>query len=356
MDTKPLQVAVSALWEAAIDATQWSDALRQVGIATGSAGACILSPNPEVGCLVNKELEEPFNLYFEEGWHELDLRRRGIGRLMQGQVLIDEDVVTGEDIAASPYYSDFLPRVGLKWWMATGFISGDNFYALAVQRGSHQARFTAEDKATLETIGPVLNQLGRLLDVSRNSMMGATLSTLERLSQAAVCLRSDGKVIDWNGAAEQLFGQHFFIRGRKAYFSDKRAGQEFELAFSGCLASGFGEGFVVVPRHDRTPLLLRFVKLHPAAQAPFFGAAVLITIREIAAPGTASGEILTKAYGLTRAEGRLASLLANGISLEDVAETLRISKETARNQLKAVFSKTGTHRQGELVAVLAGAR
>jgi DNA-binding CsgD family transcriptional regulator len=33
---------------------------------------------------------------------------------------------------------------------------------------------------------------------------------------------------------------------------------------------------------------------------------------------------------------------------------LEISRETARNQLKAVFVKTATHRQGELVALLSG--
>ena len=36
------------------------------------------------------------------------------------------------------------------------------------------------------------------------------------------------------------------------------------------------------------------------------------------------------------------------------AGELGLARETARNQLKAVFAKTGTHRQGELIALLAG--
>jgi hypothetical protein len=34
------------------------------------------------------------------------------------------------------------------------------------------------------------------------------------------------------------------------------------------------------------------------------------------------------------------------------ARELKISRETARNQLKSVFAKTDTHRQSELVALL----
>ena len=56
--------------------------------------------------------------------------------------------------------------------------------------------------------------------------------------------------------------------------------------------------------------------------------------------------------GLTPAEARLASHLAGGTSLEEASESLGVSIHTARTQLKAVFAKTGTRRQGELVALL----
>ena len=64
-------------------------------------------------------------------------------------------------------------------------------------------------------------------------------------------------------------------------------------------------------------------------------------------------EALHASFGLTAAEARLAIKMASGAALETVADELRISKETARNQLKAVFHKTGVRRQAELVALLA---
>jgi len=62
---------------------------------------------------------------------------------------------------------------------------------------------------------------------------------------------------------------------------------------------------------------------------------------------------LRTAFRLTEAEARLAAKLARGESLENVADQFGIGKETARSQLKSIFGKTGVHRQGELVALLA---
>jgi DNA-binding CsgD family transcriptional regulator len=63
---------------------------------------------------------------------------------------------------------------------------------------------------------------------------------------------------------------------------------------------------------------------------------------------------LQKRFGLTPAEARLAAHMVNGSALTDVAGTLRIAKETAERSSRGVFRKTGTCRQAELVALLAG--
>ena len=61
-------------------------------------------------------------------------------------------------------------------------------------------------------------------------------------------------------------------------------------------------------------------------------------------------EALSLAFGLTPAESRLCQTLANGYSLVESAHHLRISEGTVRQRTKAIFQKTGTHRQGELIA------
>jgi DNA-binding CsgD family transcriptional regulator len=57
-------------------------------------------------------------------------------------------------------------------------------------------------------------------------------------------------------------------------------------------------------------------------------------------------------FGLTKAEARLALCLAKGWSLATAAEAFDVKLTTIRSQLQQVFSKTGTSRQAEFVAML----
>ncbi|MBK8174065.1 MAG: hypothetical protein IPK66_01795 [Rhodospirillales bacterium] len=61
---------------------------------------------------------------------------------------------------------------------------------------------------------------------------------------------------------------------------------------------------------------------------------------------------LVRMYGLSRAEARVAVLLAKGLRLEQAAQHLGLTYETVRKHLKQIFSKTGTDRQAELVRTL----
>jgi DNA-binding CsgD family transcriptional regulator len=61
---------------------------------------------------------------------------------------------------------------------------------------------------------------------------------------------------------------------------------------------------------------------------------------------------LQSAFGLTEAEARLATLLADGIELRVAAEILGITYGSARTRLAEIFQKTETKRQGELIRLL----
>jgi len=65
--------------------------------------------------------------------------------------------------------------------------------------------------------------------------------------------------------------------------------------------------------------------------------------------GISQADFLEGFFALTPVQARLVALLFAGASLRSCAEKLGIKYESARGYLKAVFEKTGTHRQAELV-------
>ena len=58
---------------------------------------------------------------------------------------------------------------------------------------------------------------------------------------------------------------------------------------------------------------------------------------------------LARLVGLTDAEATVAAMLCVGRRAEEIAERRMVSMPTVRTQIRAVFDKTGTTRQRELV-------
>jgi DNA-binding CsgD family transcriptional regulator len=80
-------------------------------------------------------------------------------------------------------------------------------------------------------------------------------------------------------------------------------------------------------------------------------AVVLITDPE--QPGPAKLDLLVQLYGLTPKEAEIAVNLSQGKTVEQTAEQLGMTYQTARTHLRRLFIKTGTSRQTELLLLLA---
>ncbi|HXP97834.1 MAG TPA: DNA-binding response regulator [Telmatospirillum sp.] len=68
-----------------------------------------------------------------------------------------------------------------------------------------------------------------------------------------------------------------------------------------------------------------------------------------------SADTVAKLFDLTDAEARLALALSEGQRIEDAAEQLGITLNSARTYLKRIFSKTDVTRQAELVRLILAA-
>ena len=103
----------------------------------------------------------------------------------------------------------------------------------------------------------------------------------------------------------------------------------------------------------RRPYLARVIPLKggplPSRKSGVF-IAVFITDSE--SQPHVSDQLLQSLYGLTRAEIRFTKMLLRGLSIDEAIERLRVSRNTAKTHLSAIFQKTGTRRQSELIRLL----
>ncbi len=105
---------------------------------------------------------------------------------------------------------------------------------------------------------------------------------------------------------------------------------------------------VTLAREHRRPLLAAIV----ANKAPSTGngdSAAIVYIVDPEEDLRARLVPACKLYGLSPVETELTCLLADGKSLADAADRMRVRGQTARSYLKQIFLKTDTNRQAELV-------
>jgi DNA-binding CsgD family transcriptional regulator/PAS domain-containing protein len=88
-----------------------------------------------------------------------------------------------------------------------------------------------------------------------------------------------------------------------------------------------------------------------------FSDLVIILMTDPDLPVKPSTALLRQLHGLTFAEAEVLGRLTAGLRLAEIGDDLGISIETVRSHLKAIFAKTGTSRQADLVrhTILGGA-
>lgn len=129
------------------------------------------------------------------------------------------------------------------------------------------------------------------------------------------------------------------------------------------LIAGSAAGLLDIYRgEERAPLRLFVAPFHGEAAAGCSAgtiagrpAAILLASDPERQWQAAKQRLLQQQFGLTAAETDLALAILAGETVQEYARRLGRSHDTARTHLKAVFLKTGTRRQAELVRELATA-
>lgn len=192
------------------------------------------------------------------------------------------------------------------------------------------------------------------------SLAGAFVSTRCVSAQPTLVLGPTGEILSINPAAEELLsaGSTLYIQARR--LRSRQAAVDKQLAaLLAPVASPSDKqaNTSVLKFEDRaSPHICTVQRLQKGL--PDEGVTVKpAALLKVVWPVDMHGARLEPAYvaslfDLTPAESRVAVALVSGMKLKGIAKAHRTSIETVRSQLKAVYGKTGTRRQSQVVGLL----
>jgi DNA-binding CsgD family transcriptional regulator len=369
-----IEEAIDACYDAVLMPDTWPLALNDLAHSINAAAMIFYPANPDAGSESPLDPERPLlempasaeyngllDEYVRDQWYLNHYRAERGRRLMQaGQsVILEHDLATDDERKTLRHYNELYQRWGFPGFAMTAFRVADRPWAVPVLRGASQGHFQRDETPLLRRLIPHLARMIRLSDKFALRHASMQLDMLERLGSAAVLVDWRGMVVRINALAEALLGADLRIHRGMLHASDAHSNQALRQLVDWVRAAQppshqTPPGPIFIRRRERAPLAIEALLVSPLAADLFRHTRALLIVTDVARKRPPPEEVLRNAFGLTRAEARLAARLAAGERLEDAMTALSITKNTARTQLKAVFIKTDTHRQAELVALLNG--
>lgn len=374
---------VEAIYAAALKPEGWPAAVERIARLHGAASAALLTPStsPSAGGFI-----VPFNLSEQglETWGgkylQKDVWTRASteqGLFRNGAAYLGDDLVPDEELTRSEFYREFLVHEGVRWLCAGIVFDGSDADLLptscAVYNPPNGKRFDAQTRTVHALITRHLSRaLGTMFKLRDAEFRAATsLQALNRLSAPLVLLGARGQVRFANDAAGRLFAERDGLTLSPGEINDdmgwlhatggRRSQSELERLVRQLLNSDIHqpEHFTFsaqVARADgRAPLLVRGSPLTGANE--LFGeqkvppSAILFFV-DPAARLELDADTLTRIYGLTPTECRVAREFVRGASIHEIGAILGVSVATVRTHMSHLFAKTATERQPALLKLL----
>ena len=341
---------------AAVDPTRWDAAMDAAARATGSLGAIFVPLRGRTPLFAMSDTMRPTTeTYLREGWLHRDERYRSVPALMRKGVASEFDFTTADEMARNPYYQAFLARHVLRWFAGVKVGDGEDLWVLSLQRSIVQGPFSPDELNRLAALSSRLAgaaRLARAFDIARTE---AVLDAFDASHSPVAMIDGIGEVVRLNRSAERLLGPDLQIVRRRIVSWSRDATQALDRALHDLIWRRTAEAFeppVVLPRRNGCPIVAYPSRLSNAVREGFALAQGFVVFVDLAARPASVAADLVRIFALTPAEGRLADRLLSEESLEAAAENLGVAIGTARNQLKAVYQKTDTHGQGQLIALM----
>ena len=371
MDRRRSSHIVPEIYEATIDPNHWDYVVAMIAKLTRSKSACLYYKNKEMefaSTIAQFGFPPEQRSSLGDQCDSLDLMF-----CSKGGSAADEPACTqfhpgsnGVMPEDSELYHAWMKPNGVYHVGGAQFVDTDTHKAgIAILREEAAGGWS---EGEVRVINEILPHLRRALNIHSEFThlrlkQDALLKGLDRLVIGLILYDRNAKVVYINPTAKAIIEQHpalLFEEGDLLLINPEEerhlrqtiihtAGIDPDDSWKQSVAIG------VTHPDVESPLPLLVTPMHASlitSDLDYEGARVAVFLSDPNLQQPISIDNLVSVYGLTPSEAQVAISLANGHSIDEIANVSHHSAHTIRSQLKSVFRKTGVSRQSELIKLL----
>lgn len=347
----------AAIYEAAIVPELWPEALSRLNLLSDTGGTAMVCINERgVHMTTTPNMDEIGRRFVDEGWMSRNSRAGaafargivGVPRFVAGEELQSE-----EEHLADPMINELFRPYG--FGRVAGFITqlphGDTII-MNVEQYWDRGPVGSRHLAMLDRFYPHLARSALMAGRADFRRVQTAVQTLSALGIPAVAVSPSGKVV----LANQQFDASTHVwdtRGGDKLALHDHVADRMLSATLGSLAAGNDPRSVPIREEQggRVTGVLQIVPIRRTAHDVFGSSSAIVVLSEARQDGR-EATLVQSLFDLTAAELAIATDIAAGLTVAQIAGKSGRSVHTVRNQLASILQKTGSSRQSELVILM----
>lgn len=359
---------LASLHEAMLDDTHWPVTAALIDEACGSKGneLVIAEGNGRADAKIlfaglyyrgqrNEELEREYpEIYLAQ-----DERVPRLPRLPDSQVVHVADLYTERELKTSPTYNEALPRASAQNGLNVRLNGPDNTHIVwMLTDPTDSDAWSSGQIEVIEGLLPYIRQFVRVRQalVDAEAVGASAAALLENTQVGVIQLNRGGKIMATNDRALDILKRGEGLVDRGGYLNARIAADNDRLKKLLALAiPTFGgqaaAGSMTVGRSPHLPRLALHVNPVAVGQMDLSArrvAALILVVDPLSQPRI-DPDLVAETLGLTLAESQVATALAEGSNVRDIAAATRRKESTVRWFIRQIYEKQGLSRQADLV-------
>ena len=345
------------IYEAGAIPELWPKLLEEFDRIADVAGSVLFAVrNGAVRWVASPSFSDLATGYMERGYAGNDNRTARLLGAHHAGFLTDLDVFSREEWEADPIRRSYWEPRGYGWGVATNVEvpTGD----LLIFHGERRLEQGPPDRATIERLDRLRPHLARAAMLTNRisfERVQAAVAALEIVGIPAAVLDERGQAIATNTLIDKITPG--VVQSRPSRLALTHAGADLMLASTlatlrDTVSLGLRQSIPVPATEDHPPVVVHVHPVRGLARDVFTRASAILLVTPVEAHAVPTASVIQGLFDLTPAEAKVARGLAAGQTVADIAQAHGTSETTVRNQVRAVFGKTGMHRQADLVGLL----